>query len=264
MSHREMCEAILGLSACRQRLDKRFGAVQGVEFSDIEELEVVGKLASDIKPVAVLQIEVHDREAVGIGTHGFEETRRHDMDAAEGPSLAVGHTQICMGRPYLPSLHIGPSHEALPLAEEQIALGDAVADQQGSIRHRTVVEPGEIGVAQDIDVVDQHRAVGLKPMGSMTDATTRVEEFGGLVRDMYLHPEVVGVEIVDDLVGEVVHIDHDAGKALRLQFSDDVSQQRFPRHGHQCLGHSIGERLQAGAQPCREYHCLFCHVALSL
>ena len=44
-----MCEAILGLSACRQRLDKRFGAVQGVEFSDIEELEVVGKLASDIK-----------------------------------------------------------------------------------------------------------------------------------------------------------------------------------------------------------------------
>ena len=41
MSHREMCEAILGLSACRQRLDKRFGAVQGVEFSDIEELEVV-------------------------------------------------------------------------------------------------------------------------------------------------------------------------------------------------------------------------------
>lgn len=97
MSHRDMCEAILGLSALRQRLDKRFGAVQGVEFSDIQELEVVGKLASDIKPVAVLQIEVHDREAVGIGTHGFEETRRHDMDAAEGPSLAVGHTQICMG-----------------------------------------------------------------------------------------------------------------------------------------------------------------------
>ena len=147
MSHREMCEAILGLSALRQRLDKRFGAVQGVEFSDIEELEVVGKLASDIKPVAVLQIEVHDWEAVGIGTHGFEETRRHDMDAAEGPSLVVGHTQICMGRPYLPCLHIGPSHEALPLAEEQVARGDAVADQQGCVCHRTVVEPGEIGVA---------------------------------------------------------------------------------------------------------------------
>ena len=147
MSHREMCEAILGLSACRQRLDKRFGAVQGVEFSDIEELEVVGKLASDIKPVAVLQIEVHDREAVWIGTHGFEETRRHDMDAAEGPSLVVGHTQVCMGRPYLPCLHIGPSHEALPLAEKQVALGDAVADQQGCVCHRTVVEPGEIGVA---------------------------------------------------------------------------------------------------------------------
>ena len=137
----------IGSSALRQRLDKRFGAVQGVEFSDIEELEVVGKLASDIKPVAVLQIEVHDREAVWIGTHGFEETRRHDMDAAEGPSLAVGHTQICMGRPYLPCLHIGPSHEALPLAEKQVALGDAVADQQGCVCHRTVVEPGEIGVA---------------------------------------------------------------------------------------------------------------------
>ena len=97
MSHRDMCEAILGLSACRQRLDKRFGAVQGVELSDIEELEVVGKLASDIKPVAVLQVKVHDREAVGIGTHGFEKTMRHDMDAAEGPSLVVGHTQVCMG-----------------------------------------------------------------------------------------------------------------------------------------------------------------------
>lgn len=73
-------------------------------------------------------------------------------------------------------------------------------------------------------------------MGSMTDAATCVEEFGGLIRDMYLHPEVVGVEIVDDLVGEVVHIDHDAGKALRLQFSDDVSQQRFPATGTSALG----------------------------
>ena len=71
-------------------------------------------------------------------------------------------------------------------------------------------------------------------------------------------------EVVDDLLCEMVYVDHEAVIALRLQLSYDNIQQRRASDRYQCLGHRIGKGLQAGAKSRCKYHCLFHKLYLRL
>ena len=79
-----------------------------------------------------------------------------------------------------------------------------------------------------------------------------------LVADADVEAEViVSLQIVDNLLGEVVHVDHDALIARGLELLDDMPQQRLPPYPDECLGHRIGQRFQPRSEASSEYHGLF-------
>ena len=96
----------------------------------------------------------------------------------------------------------------------------------------------------------------------LTYASASVEQCVALVTDMYVKTEVVvGLEIVNYLLGKMVDIHHYTLKSRRLKIHNDPMEKRFSPHSHQCLGHRIGQRTQTGAKSRRKYHCLL-HVKI--
>ena len=116
----------------------------------------------------------------------------------------------------------------------------------------------EVGVAEDIDIMDEDGAVGVEERSCFFDAATRFEQLFAFVADADVEPEVVvRLQIVDDLVGEMMHIDHNALYANRLESVDDMPQERLPPYPDQCLRHRVGKRFEACAETCGENHSLF-------
>ena len=68
---------------------------------------------------------------------------------------------------------------------------------------------------------------------------------------------VVGCQVIDDLLSEMMHVDDDALETGCLQAQDDMMQQWSSRYRHECFGHRVGEGTQARAETCGEEHCLF-------
>ena len=59
------------------------------------------------------------------------------------------------------------------------------------------------------------------------------------------------------LVGQMVHIHHEALVALLAQSQDEAVEERLSAHAHQCLWRVVGDRFQSRTHPGCEYHCLF-------
>ena len=88
------------------------------------------------------------------------------------------------------------------------------------------------------------------------NAATGFQQLGRFIRNGNGDPEVVGGQVFPDLPGEMVDIHHQMGVAGIPQFADNVVQKRLSSHGHQSLGHSVGDGLQTGSQPRRKDHRL--------
>ena len=83
-----------------------------------------------------------------------------------------------------------------------------------------------------------------------------------LVGDGDAGAKVMGVEIVNDLVREVMDIDDEVVIATRHELGDDVVQQRLAAHGHERLGHRVRDGFQAGAEPRGKDHRFHNHCSI--
>jgi hypothetical protein len=70
---------------------------------------------------------------------------------------------------------------------------------------------------------------------------------------------LIGLQIVDNLLGKVVNVNHQTLKSGSLELLYDVPQQGLSVDRYQRLRHGIGQGLQACAQPSGKYHRLL-HV----
>ena len=105
--------------------------------------------------------------------------------------------------------------------------------------------------------MDENRQVGAEEVGRLTQSTTRIEEFVGLVADLYVKPEVVVLlQIVDDLIGEMMDIDDEMVEAGIPQLIDDALNKRHAAYWHHGFWHRVGKRLEAGTHARGKYHCL--------
>ena len=91
---------------------------------------------------------------------------------------------------------------------------------------------------------------------SVGNAAAGLQQLLRLIRNLNVYTVIVGGQILPDLGGEVVHIDHQMVITCCAQFHYHVMQQRLSTHGHQGLGHGIGDGLQAGSQTSRKDHRL--------
>ena len=104
--------------------------------------------------------------------------------------------------------------------------------------------------------MNEDGAVCLKEGGSLFQATSGIEQQAAFVGDVQVEREGMVLQVGDNLSGKMVHIDHHARGPGFLQALEHMPEERFSRHLDQCLGHTVGERFEPGAQSSRENHCL--------
>ena len=136
-----------------------------------------------------------------------------------------------------------------------------VRDQQQQRVHRLIaplageqvqrvlgpVQPQIVGVDdQERRVAEQRPGVDQPPAG--------LQQPVALVGDDDLQPLFRPVQIGDQLIGEVVDVDHHPSHPGGAQPVEDVVDQRPARHLDQRLGPGVGQRPHSRAEPRRHHH----------
>lgn len=195
-----------------------------------------------------MKVEIHDGKRLVVATeciYILRERGRNNVDAREGPTMGS------LDALHLARLHIGPTAQQHLVVEEQVATGLALVHyQRGQLTSLCclAVELGHVGIAHDVHVVHQDRFVVVKHRQGLAQRASRIEQAVTLVA----HPNVdavvlVGIEELDNLLAEVVHVDDDMLEASRLQFQEVMLQQGTTVHLHQGLGAVIGQGFEARA-----------------
>lgn len=101
----------------------------------------------------------------------------------------------------------------------------------------------------------QKRLVSAEEGFCFPDSASRIEQAVTFVTDMDGQSEIlVCPKKIKDLFTEMMNVDHQFVESCRFQFQDYVLQHGASGHGHQCLGHMVGERFQAGSETRRKDH----------
>ena len=141
---------------------KILGLCEGVHLTHIEKTETRLDGSTNHHLVADGKIEVDDAEALGPRLHEPEHRRSQHMNAREGETLAAVGIEVVVDRPYLACLHVGPAHEPHVVVEKQVAARLALTHEQGGIISGAIVEGTQVGIAEDVDVMHEHRTVGIE------------------------------------------------------------------------------------------------------
>ena len=196
---------------------------------------------------AGLEVEVHDGEAVAetVPVEGVEDGRRHQVDAGEGELAAAVRVNVGERAAHLPRRDVGPSLQPVVFVKKEIPLRFPLAHhQRGQCPGPMLLpKPPQVQIADNVHVMDEERFVipgspvipgasvipGLTGNLSLQEQRRRVldspaclaEEIP-LVGNGDAGTKVVGMKIMDDLVGEVVDVHHDVIIPRRHEFGDDV------------------------------------------
>ena len=190
-----------------------------------------------------------------------EDARRNDVNATEGERVDLlrgdGPLGFCIATDTAAA-------ELAMLVEEKVARGLALLNGQGGecvVFGVKADHARKIDGAEDIDVVDDEGLLrafaGLqeKPSG-LLEAAAGVEQ-DLLAGDFNAHAEVaVGLEVIDDFVGEVMDIENDFTDAEGAQAAQSELKESTTGDSDQRFGAVIGERSQTRAQASGENHGL--------
>ena len=92
------------------------------------------------------------------------------------------------------------------------------------------------------------------------DAATRFQQSICLVGNTDIETKImVGLKIIDNLLGEMMNVDHQALIAGCSQFHDDMPKQRLPTYLYKCFRHRVCQGFKPRSEPCSKYHRLFHH-----
>lgn len=206
---------------------------------------------------AIFQIEINDGESLRPRLHLADELWREDMDATESALRELLDGLLHIGGAHFTGFKMRPAAQALRGGiYQKLSRGVTPADKQRGLRSVLTVgfyQSRKISVGEYVDIVHQHGLVAAvvctaQQSGRMAYGTAGVEQLLAFVGDVNGQTEVVCGEIVHNLFGKVVHIHHNACGTCFAQGVDGVMQQGFAGHGHQGLGHAVGERAKACAE----------------
>ncbi len=158
------------------------------------------------------------------------------------------------------------------MVKEEVAGSFAGSDGESGEGAIFVVElehAAEIDVADNIDVVKEERLVDLIGIVTFGVAASGIleEKPGGFFQaaagvqqnvfagDFDTHAEVVvGFQIVDDQIGEVMDVDDDFGDAERAQARESDFEQSAAGELNEGFGAIVGERTETRAEAGGEDH----------
>ena len=144
--------------------------------------------------------------------------------------------------------NIGPSDETVLLVEEEVTLGVALRDEErGGCRF--IVEGEEVGIGEDINVVNEDRVSVGEEASSLLESPTRLKELISLIAETDVNAKgVIGLDKVNDLLSEMMDINDDFSHTYGFQFLNEYLYKGFAIDGHHRLGHGVGERFETSAE----------------
>ena len=255
--------------------------------------------AAEVAPIVVVGAEGEDFFALGreaevgrddgedafFGEHG-KEARGNDVDAGEGEGVQRNRREISrFARNDSIFVVDAAAAELEVLVEEEGAGGFAGLDGKGGEGAIFLVElqhAAEIDVADDVDVVEEEGLVELFGITAAGIATFRIgasgifeEKPGGLFQaaagvqqnifagNFNAHAGVVvGFEIVDDPIGEVMDVDDHFGDGEGAQAGKGDFEEGAAGEFDKGFGAIIGKRAKARAQAGGEDHGFHCVARL--
>ncbi len=243
-----------------------FCLVERVEFANIKNLKIVLDESYDMGAVTNAEVEIDDGETLRKAIHQWEQAWREAVDAREGKHAKrltmLGEprtTYILVGRLHLTRLNIRPSHQAHGIVEEQITLGLTTAHDE----HRILIgqmlmrQPCIIDIIEDIDIVNKNGRIIMKQHLGLLECPTRLKQFIALIAEMYKGRIVLLGDMVDNLLGKMVHVDYKTVVALCHESANIQVEQWRASDRYQRLRHGIRQGLQSCAQACSQNHSLF-------
>ena len=81
----------------------------------------------------------------------------------------------------------------------------------------------------------------------LDDAAAGAEHLVALVGNDHAGPRA-GRDVIDDLVGQIMHVDDGLADAGLAELVEHVVEQRLAGHAHQRLRHPVGQRAHAHAE----------------
>ena len=88
---------------------------------------------------------------------------------------------------------------------------DTTAYQQKCIRftiYGMLIERLQINITQNVYIMNEYRQAIIKKRSSSLDTTTGIKELLCFVRHKNIHPIIVHIQIVNNLIGEVMDINN--------------------------------------------------------
>ena len=173
---------------------------------------------------------------------------------AQGEAVFFCEGRVCHYS--LSSVRVGPAGKTHSVGiEKEVAGGLAGTDQKGGegIGAVALRKGAQIGIGQDIHIVNQEVAAAFEECPCVEDCPTGFQKHSPFIADAELHP-VLPFAPVLHLVGKMMDIHHGAVKAAPQEFAGDYFNQRMAVHRHKGLGHRVGQGFEAGAQARGEYH----------
>ena len=213
-------------------------------------MKMLHLITADVQAVALLQIELHDGKRGRITDHGLTKSRRNTVNAGKSQFATGVHVQVGMRTADFAGSNIGPTDQTHALVEKQVALCVATTHHQLHIHIDTFrIEGAQRSVTEDVDIVNQDRRIALcEQRNGSAEAAAGIQQGFALIGDMNRHRPLMFGQIVDDLLPEMMDIDHQFFGANFDQPVDGVPQQGLTVYRDQRLGHTIGEGTQTSAE----------------
>jgi hypothetical protein len=202
------------------------------------------------------KIDLHDREPSALGNQA-EDLRRDDVDAREADLHGASDLCASFGSP--PGPRVRQSAEAV-FVDEQGPGGLAAVDGEGRERSSFRVRAahgGQIGVRDDVDVVQKKRLAPLEERRGLQQPSSGLERRSLLPGNPYLNAEASSSRnVVLDLVGVVVDVDDQPIGTDIDQPASHPLEHGYAGNLHERLRSVLRERSQPFANARGEDHRL--------
>ena len=168
--------------------------------------------------------------------------------------------------PHLSRIFVDPSAQSLFRIKKQITGSFTATGEQGSytsVPQMKVIQFFQIHIRKNIHIMHKEGFIGIfKESTGFSDSSPRIEQQVPFVGNMQRQSEIiVSFQKINNLLTEMMDINHYFGKTGSFQFQNHMLQHRTSGHGNKGFGHRIGQWFQPAAQPGCKYHCFHYTVA---
>jgi hypothetical protein len=245
-----------------ERLSRFFEAIV---IADVDPARVGQEVIDALALSGETQVDIDDRK-YALLRHQIEDARRNHLDSGEvqpTSSPAVSRTSC-------------PRPSSRPFLQSKSAQAVVIEDQIAGCLERThrkcrksagldvgVVERAEVDARHDVRVVHEKRLFLAEVLLGMFEAATGLEPMLRLLGYVNFDTERVDVrKKVDDLIRVMMNVDDQMVGTGIDEATRHMFEHGFIADSDERLRRVIGERLQAGPEPRREYHGFHGHTKL--